>query len=60
MNNVVFKKTAENVRKHRDIKLIATKADRKYLVSEPSYHTANFFFWKRIINRNEKNTNIHE
>ena len=43
MNNVVFKKTAENVRKHRDIKLIATKANRKYLVSEPSYHTTNFF-----------------
>ena len=37
------KKTIETVRKHRDIKVIATKVNEKYLVSEPSYHTTKFF-----------------
>ena len=37
------KKTIETVRKHRDIKVIATKVNKKYLVSEPSYHTTKFF-----------------
>ena len=29
----------ENVRKHRYIKLVTTKAKRNYLVSEPNYYT---------------------
>ena len=33
----------ESVRKHRDIKIIKTKGRKKYLVSEPNYHTRNFF-----------------
>ena len=39
MNNAVFGKTMENVRKHRDIKLIKTDCKRNKLVSEPNYHT---------------------
>ena len=39
MNNSVFGKTMENVRKHRDIKLVTTDKRRNQLVSEPSYHT---------------------
>ena len=39
MNNVVFGKTMENVRKHRDIKLVTTDKRRNQLVSEPNYHT---------------------
>ena len=41
MNNSVFGKTMENIRKHRDIKLITTDKKRSKLVSEPNYHTIN-------------------
>ena len=34
-----FWKIMENVRKHRDIKLVTTEARWKYLVSERLYHT---------------------
>ena len=42
MNNVLFGKTMENVRKHRDIKLVTTDKKRSKLVSEPNYHTMNY------------------
>ena len=31
----------ENIRKHRDIKLVTTDKKRCKLVSEPNYHTMN-------------------
>ena len=43
MNNSVFEKTMENVRKHRDIKLATTDERRNKLVSEPNYHTRKKF-----------------
>ena len=43
MNNLVFGKTMENVRKHRDIKLVKTERRTNYSVSEPNYHTTKFF-----------------
>ena len=43
MNNAVFGKTMENVRKHRDIKIVTIERRRNYLVSEVNYHTAKFF-----------------
>ena len=39
MHNAVFGKMMENVRKHRDIKLVKTDHKRNKLVSEPNYHT---------------------
>ena len=42
MNNAVFGKTMENVRKHRDIKLVITDKKRSKLASEPNYHTMNY------------------
>ena len=43
MNNSDFGKTIENVRKHRDIKLVTTDKRRNQLVSEPNYHTTKYF-----------------
>ena len=43
MNNAVFEKTMENVRKHRDIKLLTTEARKNYLGSELNYHTTKIF-----------------
>ena len=43
MNNAVFGKTVENVRKHRDIKLVTTDKRRNQLASEPNYHTTKYF-----------------
>ena len=42
MNNAVFGKKMENIRKHRDIKLVTTDKKRNKLVSEPNYHTINY------------------
>ena len=42
-NNAVLLKTMENVREYRNIKLVTTERRRKFLVSEPNYHTTKFF-----------------
>ena len=39
MNNAVFGKTMENVRKHRNNKLVRTENKSNKLVPEPNYHT---------------------
>ena len=43
MINSVFGKLMENVRNHRDIKLVTTNERRNKLVSEPNYHTSKQF-----------------
>ena len=44
MNNSVFGKTVENIKKHRDIKLVTADKKRSKLVSEPNYHSINLIF----------------
>ena len=39
MSNADFGKTMENLRKHRDIKLVITERRRNYFVSETIFHT---------------------
>ena len=43
MNDSVFGKKIENVRKHRDIKLVTTEERKIKLVSEPNYYTKKHF-----------------
>ena len=50
MNNSVFGKTMENIRKHRDIKLVTTDKERSKLVSEPNYHTINLISEEKTKN----------
>ena len=53
MNNSVFGKTMENVRKHRDIKLVSTEKKSK-LVSEPNYHTTIHFSENLLVTEMKK------
>ena len=43
MINIVFGKTMENLRKHRNIKFVTTERRRNYLASELNYHNMIFF-----------------
>ena len=48
MNNSVFGKTMENVRKHGDINLVTTDVKRNKFVSESNYHIAKRFSEKLL------------
>ena len=43
INNAVFEKTMENIRKHRDTKVVTTDKRRNQLVSEPNYFAIKGF-----------------
>ena len=47
----------ENVRKHRDIKLVTTDEKRNKLVSEPNYHTTKPFS-ENLLAIEMKNTKV--
>ena len=42
-DKTVFRKTMENVRKNRIMKLLTTERRINYLILEPNYHTTMFF-----------------
>ena len=42
MNNSVFGKTMENVRKHKDVRIVTTDEQRSFLPSEPIYHSTKY------------------
>ena len=54
MNNSVFGKPIENVRKHRDIKLVTTNRRINQLLSEPNYHTTKWFSEKLLATEMKK------
>ena len=58
MNNSVFGKTMENVRKHRDIKLVATDEKRNKLLSEPNYHATKRFSENLLAIEMKKKTKV--
>ena len=61
MNDAVFGRTMENLRKHRDIKLITTERRRTYLMLEPNYHTTKFVTEHLLaIEMKKKNRNTYE
>ena len=43
MNNSVFGKTMENMRNHRDVKLVTSNKKKTRLVSEPNYYSHKKF-----------------
>ena len=57
MNNAVFGKTMENMRKHRDIRLVTTDKRRNQLVTEPYYHTTKWFS-ENLLAFEMKNTKV--
>ena len=57
MNNSVLGKIIENVRKHREIKLVTTNKRRNKLVSELNYHTSKWFS-KNLVAIEMKKTQV--
>ena len=60
MNNSVFAKTMENVRNHRDIKLVTSDKRRKLLVSEPNYYSHKYFSDHLMAIEMKKNKSISD
>ena len=60
MNNAVFGKTMENVRKHRNIKLVKPDRRRNQLVSEPNYHAIKRFSKNLVAIEMKKNKSKNE
>ena len=55
MNNSAFGKTIENVRNHRNIKIVTTNRQRNKLVSKPNYHTTKHISENLLIIEMKKN-----
>ena len=60
MNNAVFGKTMENIKKQRDIKLVTIDKKRNKLVSEPNYHMINVSEDLSIIEMNKMRVKMNK
>ena len=60
MNNSDSGKPMENVRKHRDIKLVTTDKRRNQLVSELNYHAKKWFSENLLANKMKKDKSKNE
>ena len=49
MNNLAFGKTMENVRYHRDIKLVTSTKQRNKFALEPNYHSSKYISEDMLI-----------
>ena len=54
MNNSVFGKTMENVRNHRDIKIVTTNKQRNKFTSEANYHSTKYISKYLLIMERKK------
>ena len=60
MNNSVFGKTMENVRNHRDIRVVTTDKRRSILASEPTYYSTKYISNHLLIMVDEKGRSKNE
>ena len=60
MNNSVFGKTIENVRNHRDIKLVTTNTQRNKFTSEQNYYATKYILKDLVITEMKKSRSKNE
>ena len=60
INNAVFGKTIEYVRKHNDMRLATIERRRNYLISESNYHTIIIFSENLLVVEMRKNADKYE
>ena len=60
MINSASGKAMENLRNHRDIKLVTTDEKRSKLISEPNYHTTKRFSENLLAIEMKKNKSKNE